>query len=114
MTLELFSILSSQRLEVIFLKIFKIFLCIVFTITIGTCSSTISIGKSQNFTNKPDEATGSSAMSDEDNNAAACKINDDGILVLPKYNCDPHMLIPGNPNIDPHFLVKLNVTGDGS
>ena len=94
------------------MKIFKIFLCIFFAITIGTCSSTISIGKSQNFTNKPAEVTASSVMSDEANNAAVYKVNDDGILVLPKYNCDPHMLIPGNPNIDPRFLVKLKPAGN--
>jgi len=89
------------------MKIYKIFLCIVFTIIIGTCSSTISMGKSQTFTDKPDEVTEKSIMSYEGNNAAACKVNDDGIFVIPEYNCDSHMLIPGNPNIDPDFLVKL-------
>lgn len=34
------------------------------------------------------------------------KANDGKMVITPKYNCDPHMLIPGNPDIDPKFSLK--------
>ncbi len=34
------------------------------------------------------------------------KTLDDKMHINPKYNCDPKMLIPANPDIDPKFLVK--------
>ena len=92
--LELFSGLSSlNTLEVTEMKFLKILLCIVFTLVFGTCSSTISIGESQNFEGKF---------------AEAAVTKDDAMLLNPKYNCDPKMLIPGNIKIDPKMLVPLN------
>lgn len=102
------------------MKICKIFLCVVCTIAIGTCSSTISIGESQNSAVKSADPSGSSGGNSENirntgansktaseaKNAAISNTNDSGIFVNPKYNCDPRMLLPGNPDIDPKFLVK--------
>ena len=35
------------------------------------------------------------------------KTGDEKAVISPKYNCDPKMLIPGNPYIDPKFLLDL-------
>ena len=102
------------------MKIYKIILCVVCTIAIGTCSSTISMGESQDAAVKPANVSGTSGVNNanaentgaygntdpETKNAATSNSNDSGILVNPKYNCDPEMLIPGNAGIDPKFLVK--------
>lgn len=34
------------------------------------------------------------------------KTLDKKTFISPNYNCDPKMLIQGNPDIDPRFLVK--------
>lgn len=102
------------------MKIYKIILCVVCTIAIGTCSSTISMGESQNAAVKPANASGPSGGDNENaentgardktdqknTDAAISNTDDSGFLVNPKYNCDPKMLIPGNAGIDPKFLVK--------
>ena len=41
------------------------------------------------------------------NVAGSIKTDGKKMLISPKHNCDPKMLIPGNPDIDPKFLVKL-------
>jgi len=30
---------------------------------------------------------------------------DEKFLIEPKYNCDPKMIIPGDPSIDPKFIL---------
>jgi hypothetical protein len=32
-------------------------------------------------------------------------IKDEKMFIIPKSNCDPKMLIPGNADIDPGFLI---------
>ncbi len=91
--LELFSGLSSLKaLEVTEMKSLKILLCIVFTLVLGTCSSTISIGESQDFSGKPAEVAVTS---------------DDAMLLNPEYTYDSKMLIPGNTQIDPKMLAPM-------
>lgn len=49
---------------------------------------------SSTATNKPNESTNIE------------KTNDEKFLIYPKYNCDPKILIPGDPNIDPKFVLN--------
>ncbi len=48
-------------------------------------------------------------ISNETNSFKQTGINktiDEKLFIFPNYNCDPKMLIPGNPDIDLKFLVK--------
>lgn len=44
-------------------------------------------------------------MNESDKSTGKSRAIDDKMLVSPKYNCDPGMLVPADPNIDPGFLL---------
>jgi len=78
------------------MKKIKILWSIILIITTSfICSPSKSIAESYYSENEPDNAAGS------------LKANDEGMLISPRYNCDPKMLIQGNPDIDPKFLLEL-------
>lgn len=67
---------------------------VLITTICSICWPSNSIARSSDDINKPGETANRSPA------------NDEKMLINPKYNCDPKMIIPGNPDIDPNFLLK--------
>lgn len=77
------------------MKKIKILWSVILIITLSfICSPSKSIAKSYDSANEPDKI------------ANSLNAKDGKMLVSPKYNCDPKMLIPGNPDIDLKFLIN--------
>lgn len=70
----------------------------VFLITtfVSICLPSKTIALSNDSTNKANKTVSNFEVPDE-------KVN-----IYREYNCDPKMLIPGNPNIDPKMLINGN------
>lgn len=76
---------------------------VVFGVTL-ICSPD-SVASIVNDTDKPNTFSQSASYGSGMLNGASGSI-DPGMLIYPKYNCDPEMCITTVPDIDPGFLIR--------
>jgi len=88
-------------------KKIKLLLCIVVCAAVSLFCPPKSEAGTYAGSKLPDKRAGAGGDSGSD----SADPNQGRFSISPKYNCDPKMLIPGNPQIDPGFLIELPVEG---
>lgn len=84
----------------------KYLLSFAVVLGMGLVTSPDSVALTMNEVSTPDMQAGCVPLVQYSRTIGKSKSIDPGMLICPKYNCDPEMCITTVPNIDPGIMLK--------